>query len=144
MGDMTLTVFDTDDARRLATLRLLADHLTEYHRWNTGGEWRQLFVSLCDPTGEVLGGLLSHTHGSWLEVEFVWVAEPLRRRGHATQLLAAAETEAKTRRCRRACLDTATSQTADFFLQRGYRICGELPDYRDGRSRYWLHKTLCE
>jgi GNAT superfamily N-acetyltransferase len=140
--DLALTVFDTDDDHRAATLRELGRHQSEYHRWETGGEFRQLFVSLCDAAGGVCAGLLAYTHGVWLEVEFVWVAEPLRRRGHGTRMLAAAEAEAGARGCRRAYLDTAASPAADFFLARGYRPCGELADYRDGRSRYWLHKVL--
>jgi GNAT superfamily N-acetyltransferase len=143
MDEMVLTVFDTDDAHRAATLRALAEHLGEYHRWSTGGELRQLYVSLCDPTGALCGGLLSYTHGVWLEVEFVWVAEPLRRRRYATQMLTAAEVEARDRGCQRVYIDTAASQAAAFFLACGYQVCGELANYRDGHSRYWLHKVLC-
>ena len=142
MADLTLSVFDADDDRRAATLRVLGQRLSDYHRWHTGGEFRQLFVSVCDQGGKVCAGLLAYTHGAWLEVEFVWVAEPLRRRGHGTRMLAAAEAEAHARGCRGAYLDTASSPAADFFLARGYRPCGELADYCDGRSRYWLHKVF--
>ena len=92
MDELTLTVFDTDDAHHVAVLRVLGQHLREHHRWETGGEWRQLYISLCDPTGGVCGGVLAFTYGPWLEVQFVWVAEPLRRRGHGSRMLAAAET----------------------------------------------------
>jgi GNAT superfamily N-acetyltransferase len=142
MDELTLIVFDSDDAHRAATLRTLAQHLEEHHRWATGGEFRQLFVSLCDPYGEICGGVLAYTHGVWLDVEFVWVTEPLRRRGHGTRMLAAAEAEALARGCRRVHLDTGVSPASGFFLARGYQACGELADYRDGRSRYWLHKVL--
>lgn len=142
MDELTLTVFDTDDDHRAATLRVLAQHLSEYHRWETGGEFRQLFVSLSDSSGHVCGGLLAYTHGDWLDVEFVWVAEPLRRRGLGRSMLAAAETEARARGCRRVYLDTGASPMAGFFLSNGYLACGELCGYREGCSRYWLHKTL--
>jgi hypothetical protein len=36
MDELTLSVFDTDDDRRAATLRVLGQHLNEYHRWQTG------------------------------------------------------------------------------------------------------------
>jgi GNAT superfamily N-acetyltransferase len=142
MDDLTLSVFDTDDADRAAVLGALALELSENHRWRTDGESRQLFVSLLDPAGRVCGGILAYTHGVWLDVEFVWVAEPLRGRGHGTRMLAAAEAEAQARGCRRAYLDTGASPSAGFFLANGYRPCGELDDYRDGRPRYWLHKAL--
>jgi GNAT superfamily N-acetyltransferase len=144
MDELVLTVLDTDDAHRAVMLRELGRHLNEYHRWATGGEFRQLFVSLCDPAGQVVGGLLAYTHGTWLEVEFVWVVELLRRRGHGARMLAAAEAEAQARGCRRVYLDTAASPAVDFFLHRGYHVCGELPDFVAGRSRYWLHKQLGE
>jgi GNAT superfamily N-acetyltransferase len=140
--EFKLTVFDTDDAHRAATLSTLAQHLSEHHRWATGGQYRQLFVSLRGPSLELCGGVLAYTHRFWLDVEFVWVAEPLRRRGHGTRLLAAAEAEAVARGCRRVYLDTGASLAAGFFLSRGYWTCGELADYHDGRSRYWLHKIL--
>src|SRR5262245_2007769 len=114
MSELTLEVFDTDDARRIATLRVLAEHLSEHHRWGTGGEFRQLFASLSDADGEVCGGILSYTHGVWLDIEFVWVADPLRRCGHGTRLLAAAEEEARARGCRRVYLDTGASSSAGF------------------------------
>ena len=81
MDGLTLAVFDTDDAHRAATLRTLAEHLGEHHRWATGGEYRQLFVSLCDTAGVVCGGVLAYTHGVWLDIEFVWVAETLQQAG---------------------------------------------------------------
>jgi len=57
-------------------------------------------------------------------------------------MLAAAEAEARARGCRRVYLDTGASPAAGIFLARGYRACGELADYRDGRTRYWLQKVL--
>jgi ribosomal protein S18 acetylase RimI-like enzyme len=142
MGDLVLTVFDTDDAHRAATLRALGQHLLDSHRWATDGEWRQLYVSLCESSGTMCGGILAYTHGTWLEIQFVWVDEPLRHQGHAKRMLDAAELEARRRSCRRAYLDTASSSAVGFFLAQGYRVCGELEEYREGQSRYWLHKHL--
>jgi ribosomal protein S18 acetylase RimI-like enzyme len=136
MDDLTLRVFDTDDAHRADTLAVLGQHLNEHHRSATGGEYRQLFVSLRDAAGKVCGGVLAYTHGDWLDVEFVWVAEPHRRLGHGKQILAAAEGEAQARGCCRAYLDSGVSTAAGFFLELGYRVCGELADYREGQGRY--------
>jgi GNAT superfamily N-acetyltransferase len=41
--------------------------------------------------GEVLGGLLGEIWGHWLQARFLWVAEPIRRRGNGSRLLDAAE-----------------------------------------------------
>ena len=142
MEDLTLTVFDTDDARRARTLRLLGAHLSDYHRWETGGEFRQFFAMLCDRNGEAHGGLIGCTHGEWLEVEFVWVEESIRHRGHGSRLLRAAEEEAVSRGCRRVYLDTAASPASQFFRSHGYQICGELAGYVAGHSRYWFQKQI--
>jgi GNAT superfamily N-acetyltransferase len=140
--DLTLMVFDTDDARRADTLRVLGTHLGEYRRWETGGAFRQSFTVLCDQAGKVRGGLISYTHGEWLGVEFVWVEEAIRRQGHGSRLLHAAEREAVSRGCRRAYLDTAASPAEEFFRNQGYNACGELTDYLPGRSRYWFQKVF--
>jgi GNAT superfamily N-acetyltransferase len=141
MDEFLLTVFDTDDAHRTEVLRALAAHMAATHRWNTGA-FRPLFVSLREPDGSVRGGLLATTHGEWLEVEFVWVAESLRRQGFGTRMLAAAEVEAAARGCQRGYLDTGCSTSNAFFGHCGYLVVGELTNYDNGQPRYWMSKSL--
>jgi GNAT superfamily N-acetyltransferase len=142
MDELALTIFDTDDGHRATVLRTLACHMNDSHRWSTGGVFRQLFVSLCASDGTVCGGVLAYTHGEWLEVEFVWVSEALRRQGFGTEMLAAVETEARERGCRRSYLDTGCSAVDVFFRSRGYRVTGELPNYHSSGSRFWMMKSL--
>ena len=136
----TLMVFE-DDASRPAALAVLAQHLVQYHRNSDGGDFRQLFALLWDGPDRLVGGLIGATHGEWLYVEFIWVDERLRGRGYGSRLLTAAEQEAEARGCQRAYLDNSVSAAAGFFRQRGYAVCGELPDFTPGQSRYWFHKT---
>lgn len=142
MEELSLTIFDTDDEHRVQVLQTLAGHMSDSHRWSTGGTFRQLFISLSDPDGTVHGGVLAYTHGEWLEIEFVWVAESLRRHGFGSKMLSATEAEARERGCRRAYLDTGCFAGVEFFLRRGYQVTGELPNYHSGGSRFWLVKRL--
>jgi ribosomal protein S18 acetylase RimI-like enzyme len=140
--DVELAVFEADDETRSTFRRAMAEHLWAYHRWATPGDLRELMVSLTSRSGNLFGGLMGLTHGEWLYIEFIWVDESERRRGHGRRLLQAAEREAIVRGCGRANLDTATSEADGFFRRCGYRVCGEIRDYLPGRHRYWLEKRL--
>jgi GNAT superfamily N-acetyltransferase len=140
-SELSLVVFD-DHATRPAALAVLGQHLSAYHRFSAGDDFRELFVLLWRGQDKLVGGLIGGTHCGWLNVEFVWVDELARRHGFGSRLLAAAEAEAVARGCRQAYIDTAASDTADFFRRRGFRICGELSGFVSGRSRYWMHKML--
>ena len=140
--EVELAVFEADDETRISFRRAMAEHLAAYHSWVTPGDFRELMVSLTSRSGELVGGLLGLTHGEWLYIEFVWVAESARLRGHGRHLLQVAEREAIARGCGRADLDTATSGADGFFRRCGYCVCGEIRDYIPGRHRYWLEKRL--
>ena len=59
-----------------------------------------------------------------------------------TQLMSAAETEARRRGCHHALLDTFDFQARPFYEQLGYVAFGELEDFPRGHSRYFLSKHL--
>jgi GNAT superfamily N-acetyltransferase len=92
--------------------------------------------------GEVLGGLLGMIWGGWLHIKFVWVAEPVRGRGHARRLLATAEDYAKKRGCHGAHLETFSFQARPLYEKLGYGVLGQITDYPPGHTFYVLSKTL--
>jgi ribosomal protein S18 acetylase RimI-like enzyme len=92
--------------------------------------------------GEVLGGLLGMVWGGWLHIKFVWVAEPVRGRGHARRLVAMAEAYARKRGCRGAFLETFSFQARPLYEKLGYSVFGEIKDYPPGHSQYFLSKRL--
>ena len=65
--------------------------------------------------GEIVAGLLGHTHWNWMHIRFLWVAESLRGRGLGRRLVLAAEGEARSRGCEHAHLDTFSFQALPFF-----------------------------
>jgi GNAT superfamily N-acetyltransferase len=101
-----------------------------------------LAIFLRDERGAILGGALGDIYGGWLHLTFLWVAEPLRGRGHGRQLLEAAEEEASAQGCRGVHLSTHSFQARPFYERFGYEIVGEIPDNPAGHSLFFLKKAL--
>jgi N-acylglucosamine-6-phosphate 2-epimerase len=72
----------------------------------------------------------------------LWVERPLRRRGHATKLMAAVEKHAIRRGCTGAFLRNFSFQAPPLYEKIGYRVFGELEDYPKGHNLYFLSKRL--
>lgn len=99
-------------------------------------------VYLRDAQGEVMGGLLGEIWGRWLNVTYLWVAEPARGGGYASRLLQTAERYAIERGCQGAFLATFTFQARPFYEKRGYRTYGVLEDYPPGHQLFLMQKRL--
>lgn len=139
---MTFTLRTTDvpdDAARKA----IFDQLLAYNAAQTGrNDMRPLICTIDDAQGQVIGGLWGRTAYDWLFVELLFVPESLRKQGVGTDLMRRAESEALTRGCHSAWLDTFQFQAKGFYEKLGYSCFGELQNYPDGASRYWMRKTL--
>lgn len=105
-------------------------------------DWRPLSLFLRDERGQLHGGLLGETGWGWLHVYFLWVAEPVQRRGHGRDLLRRAEEEARRRGCRGVHLDTHDFHAPTFYHALGYEVFGTLDGYPSGYQRYFLRKSL--
>jgi ribosomal protein S18 acetylase RimI-like enzyme len=80
---------------------------------------------------------------STLHVDILWVAQEHRQSGYGSQLLQAAEQEAKSRGGQLVHLSTYDFQAKDFYLKHGYEIFGTLDDCpAPGRRRFYVRKTL--
>lgn len=90
---------------------------------------RSLCVFIRDDTDTIVGGLTGKTYWRYLDIAFLWVEEKHRGRGLATQLMAAAEAEARSRGCERAVLDTLSFQAPGFYRKRGYIEFGRLSGF---------------
>jgi GNAT superfamily N-acetyltransferase len=123
--------------------RAVSDRLDLFNVATTGlDRWHAVSIFLRDPDDEIVGGLLGAIWGGWLEVKYLWVAEPFRGRGHATALLARAERFALARGCHASHLDSFTFQAPDFYVKHGYHVFAVLDDYPPGHQRAYLRKTL--
>jgi GNAT superfamily N-acetyltransferase len=101
-----------------------------------------LWIFARDGTGKVQGGLRGQTYWSWCSVEVLAVAEPYRRQGIGSRLLARAEEVARERGCVGIHLDTVAFQAPDFYKRHGYVEFGRIEGYPPGHTRHWLMKRL--
>lgn len=89
--------------------------------------------------GVLLAGLTGETHGDWLEIDFLWVTETLRRQGIGSRLLDAAENEARNRGCKHSFLNTFDFQAPGFYEKKGYREVFTLNDFpKTGKKRFLI------
>ncbi|HEX2880760.1 MAG TPA: GNAT family N-acetyltransferase [Polyangiaceae bacterium] len=139
---MTFTI-RTTDVPDDATRRAILDPLLAYNAAQTGRtDMRPLICTIDDAQGQVIGGLWGRTAYDWLFVELLFVPESLRKQGLGATLMQRAESEALTRGCHSAWLDTFQFQAKGFYEKQGYSCFGELQNYPDGASRYWMRKKL--
>ena len=101
-----------------------------------------LTVTATAPDGSFLGGCVGATYWSWLVVDVLAVEERVRGRGIGRQLVDVAEQEARRRGCTRAHTTAYEFQGLGFWIERGYGVAGELPDYPPGHTSHWLHRDL--
>jgi len=99
-------------------------------------------VYLRDRDERVLGGVVGHLYGGWLNVSLLWVDEEHRNRGYGSSLLRMIEGEAVRSGCRYAHLDTYSFEARPFYEKHGYSLFATLDDYPVGFSRYFLKKKL--
>jgi GNAT superfamily N-acetyltransferase len=92
--------------------------------------------------GQIAGGLRGHTVWGWLFVSQLWVAADLRGQDYGTNLMAAAESEAKARGCHAAYVDTFSFLALGFYQKVGYTVFGTLEDFPRGHTRYFLKKEF--
>jgi GNAT superfamily N-acetyltransferase len=95
-----------------------------------------------DEAERIHGGILGGIWGNWLHINFLWVADGLRRQGFGTRLLEAAEAQARDKGCRGVFLETHGFQARPFYERYGYEIVGEIPDYPPGHGYYLMRKFL--
>ena len=101
-----------------------------------------LWLFARDDTGKVQGGLRGQTYWSWCWIDVLAVAEPYRRQGLGSRLLAKAEEIARARRCVGVYLDTVSFQAPGFYSRHGYTEFGRLDDCPPGHSRHWFMKRF--
>ena len=94
------------------------------------------------PDGSVVGGLLAARVWSWLIIDALWVAEPLRGRGLGGRLLRQAEQMAASQGCTDALLGTFDFQVRGFYERHGYRVYGHLDGFPTGHVHYHMAKSL--
>jgi len=123
--------------------QVIGDLIRSYNRSKReAAESEPLNIYVEDDSGELMAGLVAETFGNWLEIEYLFVKEELRRQGIGTQLLQQAESEAKKRNCRFAFVNTYQFQAPAFYQKHGYQEVFTLKDYPCTGQRHYYQKDL--
>jgi len=139
MDDATLDVTDADHGLRD---RLNAE-IIAFNEAATGyRDGALLCITARGAGGELRGGLYGWTWGGCGYIDLLWVTEDQRGTGLGSQLLTAAEQEARSRGCDQVALSTHSFQAPGFYARFGYAECGRIPAYPRGHDQIQLVKQL--
>src|SRR6185503_17309242 len=77
-------------------IQAIEDQINNFNMRVTGdSDYHPVNIFLRDENGALRGGITAGVWGGWLDIYFLWVDEDLRKQDFGTQLLAAAEDEAR-------------------------------------------------
>jgi GNAT superfamily N-acetyltransferase len=103
---------------------------------------RELAIFLRDQDDQVLAGISGITWGGYCDLHLLWVAPPLRGRGLARRLVAAAEDEARRRACSFVIFFAYDLLTPGLYEGLGYEVLAVVPDCPAGSSARLFRKIL--
>ena len=129
--------------RAAAVSRELWGGLVRFNRQQAGPlAYSRKVLSVRDGEGRLLGGLILQSY--WLEsyVELLWLSPRARGAGLGSELIAAAEREARRRGSRLIHLNTYSFQAPGFYEKLGYRRFGTISGSPKNRQRYFYAKRL--
>ena len=122
---------------------VLSRELTAFNNAATGADDEQdLSVRITDEAGELIAGLTGWTWGGGGGISMVWVRADRRHEGWGSQLLTAAEGEARRRGCTRMVVSSFTFQAPDFYRRHGYIETGRAEGYPGGHADVHFLKQL--
>jgi GNAT superfamily N-acetyltransferase len=120
----------------------LRDALHEFNYAATGYRDGRSLSCFIRAAGELVAGIDGFTWGGYARVDYLWVAEPLRGQGLGSQLLTAAEDEARRRGCMTIVLDTHSFQAPGLYRKHGYIEIGTTLETPRGHTQTMFQKDL--
>jgi GNAT superfamily N-acetyltransferase len=124
------------------TKRAVLGGLMRYNGERMGKQkYRRFALSLRDD-GEIVGGIVGEVWMTVLFIQFFWIEERFRGKGHGTALIEAIEAQARKFGAVRSYLDTMSVQAPDFYQACGYQAFGTIDGYPEGVTRHWFTKAL--
>ncbi|WP_028609086.1 GNAT family N-acetyltransferase [Paenibacillus harenae] len=105
------------------------------------GRYQVVNLFLKDADNKIYGGLVGEICWNWLEVQYLFVDDNLRKLGYGKKLLSEAEKLAKEKKCEYIKLDTLSFQALDFYKKQGFEVFGTIQNA--GRhTHYYLKKDI--
>ena len=94
---------------------------------------------------KLVGGLIGYIDwGRWFYIDTIWVDANYRKQGIGEYLIKLAEQKAINKGIKRARLYTFDFQALSFYQKLDYTIYGELEDFPEGHTVYYLEKVLID
>lgn len=135
-------VEENKEQTKETVLRLLRDFNKRHVPSPIFQQFREVFLVAKDDAGIVLGGLLGRICFDWLEIDILAIDEQVRSQGIGSQLLQAAEEEARKSECQFMKLDTFSFQAPDFYAKHGFEVFGQIEGVAGGHTHYFMIKRL--
>ena len=124
-------------------IKYIREALNQFNKGIVGDDGHTpLSIVEYDNDGNVIGGILGGTYWGWLHIDILWVDENFRSKKIGSQLLIAAENEAKKRGCHSVHVDTMSWQAPEFYKKHGYELISELYNIPDGYKKFHFIKRL--
>ena len=101
-----------------------------------------LNIYLEDEQGNLMAGMAAETFGNWLEIEYLYVRDDVRRQGLGSKILKMAELESFNRGCKYSFVNTFHFQAPEFYEKHGYKEVFALKKYPYIGERYYYTKEL--
>ena len=122
---------------------MIENHLDAYNVRQTGFSDRcPLKLVARNSKGNLLGGLTGYTSFQWLYIHILWTEKLHRNCGIGSSLMNYAERLGRERGCHSSWLMTFSFQARGFYEQLGYGVFGQLDNYPEGHTVYFMQKKL--
>jgi GNAT superfamily N-acetyltransferase len=140
---VTNLTFIQETSPNADTIKAIEEGLVDYNTAIAGYHNHQsLWLIGRDEQGHIQAGLKGVSFFQWLFVDWLWIAENVRKQGYGSRLLLQAEQVAKERNCVGIFLDTYSFQAPEFYAKHGYKECGRINNFPPGHERIYLFKTI--
>ena len=139
---MNFRIADTEDEK---DVKFIFENLDAYNQTKLQPDEknaRPLCVYYEGDEGKILAGLVAKTHGNWMFTRFLYVSDELRGQGVGSQLLKAAEDEARARGCKYSYLETCNFQAPNVYPKYGYREIFTLENFPVHGTKHVFTKEL--
>src|SRR5712675_1375636 len=108
-----------------ATKRAVLGGLLRYNAEKMGKQKYRRFATSLRDDGAIVGGIVGEVWTTVLFIQFFWIEEQFRGKGHGTALIEQIEAEAR-----------------GFYRACGYEAFGAIDGYPGGVKRHWFTKAL--
>ncbi|MBN1136220.1 MAG: GNAT family N-acetyltransferase [Anaerolineae bacterium] len=130
-----------DDEFKRYLQRILNEHHETAYPLMEVPKSKRFMIRVTDEAGVVVGGALIWAYWGWLDFSLIALEKKVRGRGLGRQLMAVIEEKAREEGCTRIRVE-AFEHEVGFYQRMGFRVVGQLEDYPEGHSYYWMRKDL--